>query len=291
MNKNKLILGTVQFGLDYGINNSKGKPSINSIKEILDFAYLNRISMLDTAEIYGDSQEKIGSYIKESGNKFEVVTKFSPKRKDLPENIKTRVYNNLNILNIDYLYAYMFHSFDDFKEYYPKFEKDLEELKKEKIIKKIGVSLHSNEEIEEVIKYATIDIIQLPFNLLDNQNQRGYILDKAKKKGIEIHTRSVFLQGLFFKKNNSLNNYFKPLFKDLIKLKDICNENYMMNDLALNYAYNQPYIDKVLIGVDSAEQLKSNIISISKGVSKKIIDKISEIKIINKSILNPANWK
>ena len=76
MNSNKLILGTVQFGLDYGINNKQGQVSERSIKEILDLAFENGINILDTAEGYGDSQERIGNYHKNSSNIFNIVTKF-----------------------------------------------------------------------------------------------------------------------------------------------------------------------------------------------------------------------
>src|ERR1035437_7466824 len=104
--KNKIILGTVQFGLDYGINNAFGKPTQDTVKSILDYAYENNIRLLDTAEVYGDSQEVIGSYHKLSDNKFNVITKFSPKRIDLSERLTTRIFQDLEILNVDSLYCY-----------------------------------------------------------------------------------------------------------------------------------------------------------------------------------------
>ncbi|MDB4129586.1 aldo/keto reductase, partial [Flavobacteriaceae bacterium] len=87
MAKSKLMLGTVQFGIDYGINNKDGVPSIKEVFEILDFAYNNGVRFLDTAEAYGDSQSVIGKFHLQNNNKFKIVTKFSPLRKDLPNNI------------------------------------------------------------------------------------------------------------------------------------------------------------------------------------------------------------
>jgi aryl-alcohol dehydrogenase-like predicted oxidoreductase len=285
----KIILGTVQFGLVYGVNNQKGKPTSNEIKEILDFAFESKIKILDTAEAYGNSQERIGEYLKKRNNKFKIITKYSRLRNDLPSNIIDRVKNNLEILNVDNLYCYMFHNFNDYISFFNFFKEDLLFLKSNGLIKKIGVSLHSNEEISEVLKNDNIDLIQLPFNLLDNSNQRKEILIKAKKKGIEVHTRSVFLQGLFFKDSNEINGKLNEIKDDLNKIKGIVSKE-DMNDLALNYAYSKEYIDYVLLGVDSVDQLKSNINTIKNCKTENFNQEVDNIVVKNNLLLNPANW-
>ena len=146
----KLILGTVQFGLNYGINNIVGKPSKKNIKSILDSAYNNGIQLLDTAEAYGDSQNKIGEYHNNSTNKFNVITKFSSNAEGFSLNIIERVHNNLKILDVDKLYCYMFHSFDDFENHFENYRKELRLLKKNGIIDNIGVSVYTNNELESV---------------------------------------------------------------------------------------------------------------------------------------------
>ncbi len=271
MTSNKIILGTVQFGLDYGINNKLGKPSYEIIKEILDFAHKKKINFLDTAEAYGNSHENIGRYHMQNTNSFKIISKFSPLRKDLPNNISERIKFNLNTLKVESLYGYMFHSHKDFKTYFTLFKKELLLMKKEGYIKKIGVSLHSNLEIEDVLECDHIDLIQLPFNLLDNNNQRKKIILKAKKKGIEIHTRSVFLQGLFFKNVESLKGDLKHLKSYLIELNNFTSESIKINDIAIKYAVNQPFIDSVLIGVDNCNQLKINLKSANKLIPKTIL--------------------
>lgn len=286
----KLILGTVQFGLNYGINNTAGKPSKENIKSILDSAYNSGIQLLDTAEGYGDSQIKIGEYHNNSTNKFKIITKFSSNAEGFSSNIIERVHNNLKILDIDKLYCYMFHSFDDFKKYFEKYRKDLLILKRDGIINNIGVSLYSNDELESVLKFNEITLVQLPFNLLDNNNKRGNIIKKAKAKGIEIHTRSAFLQGLFFKNTNEFSVKIKPLEPYLNLLNDLCDEDYKMNDLALNYVCNQKNIDKVLIGVDNVQQLESNILSEKKHIEKELTNNIEVIDVKETKLLNPSNW-
>lgn len=287
--KSKLILGTAQFGMKYGINNKDGKPSFEKIKDILDFAYLKGIRLLDTAEAYGDSQNRIGEYHKISSHKFNVITKFSPIRMDLSENIIERVKTNLTTLDINFLYSYMFHSFKDYKRYFKKFKTDLIRLRSENIIKKIGVSLHSNEEIMEVIQDDEIGLIQLPFNMLDNVNQREDILKNAKDKGLEIHTRSTFLQGLFFKDIDSLQGKLSVLKKYLDQLKNLVSKE-KINNLALNYVYSNSNIDAILIGVDSVDQLKNNISCINSNKFNHILSNIDTINVEEEDMLNPANW-
>ena len=291
MQNNKVILGTAQFGLDYGINNKVGKPTYETVVKILDLAFKKNINILDTAEAYGDSQEVIGHYHLGSLNLFKVITKFSPSRKDLPNNISKRIEWNLNTLKVESLYGYMFHSFKDFKTYFSLFEKELLLMKDEGIIEKIGVSLNSNEEIEDVLNCNHIDLIQLPFNLLDNNNQRKKTLIKAKEKGVEIHTRSVFLQGLFFRNTKLLQGNLKCLEAHLKQLHKLTTENLKMNDIALNYVIKQPFVDAVLIGVDDASQLKRNLDSVNKYIPISILESINSIKVHKKELLNPVNWR
>ncbi len=284
---NKIILGTVQFGLDYGINNKDGKPSSLKISKILDYAKSQGIEYLDTAEAYGDSQTQIGKYHIDSDTKFKIITKYSSSITNLPESIIDRVRNDISVLNVDSLYGYMFHSFNDFIARIDLFKDDLLFLKKNGELNKLGVSVYTNEEMNRVLEYECVDLIQLPFNLLDNYSQRGSLLRKAKEKGIEIHTRSSFLQGLFFKSLESIPKKLSPLLSYMNELKKM---NIDMNKLALSYVNQQKYIDKVLIGVDNIEQLISNIASLEYKLSDANIEKINNLYVKERDLLNPTNW-
>lgn len=289
--KNKLILGTVQFGLEYGINNYVGKPSDDEVKSILDHAYKQNVCFLDTAEAYGDSQERIGNYHKKVKHKFNLITKYSSQIK-LPPSIRERVQHNLTTLNVDKLYSYMFHSYNDYKLYHSRFCEDLNAMVNEGLIEKIGVSLYTNEEALQVLKNESIRLIQLPFNLLDNLNKRETVLTKANELGVEVHTRSVFLQGLFFKDLSLLSEKLKQLKPYLQSIRCLQEENNIkMQDLALNYAIKQELISKILIGVDSLVQLKENIDSTKTQLDNSIMEKINEMDVKEIKILNPVNWK
>ena len=283
----KIILGTAQFGLDYGINNSTGKPEDKELEDILINAFTNNISFLDTAEAYGNAQKRIGFFHEKHPDKqFNIITKFY--ENSSLKSLEQHVLNDLDELKVQQMYAYLFHNLKDLKLHI-KEKEELLKLKKEELINKIGVSLYTNDEVEYVLSnFEFIDIIQIPFNLFDNINLRGSILTRMKSKGIEIHTRSAFLQGLFFKK--ALPERLLPLKPYVDLIQDI-SKTYAISipELALRYCVNQPLIDRVLIGVDTKEQLTTNIKSLGH-LDKEIKEGIDDIKIAQTELLNPVNW-
>ena len=289
ISNSKLILGTVQMGLPYGINNTTGKVSLDDSLEILEYAFENGIEILDSAEAYGNAHEVIGAFHEKYHEKlFKVITKL-PHQSDI--NVEEKVDDYLNELRVDQLHALLFHSFSSYKENINNFDV-LRKLKLDKKIKNIGVSVYTNEEVEEVTLNEDIDIIQLPFNLFDNINLRGAILEKAKSKGKTIHTRSALLQGLFFKDANDQNKTVQKLKNELLLLSDITKKyNTTISQLALSYCLQQNTIDNVLIGVDSINQLKDNIQSVNYKIKPEAINEIDIIKVKNLDLLNPSLWK
>ena len=283
----KLILGTVQFGLNYGINNRLGKPKEEEVDDILLTAFNNNIEVLDTAEAYGDAQKRIGDFHKRHPEiRFDIITKFYDK--NFSGDFEKRIKGDIDELNIETLYAYMFHNITDFFKYQHGLD-TLFKMKQKGVIKKIGVSVYTNDEVLDIIESGVeIDLVQLPFNLLDNNNKRLSVLKRLKEKNIEVHTRSVFLQGLFFM--NDLPDSLKVFSRELEYLKEIAKKNNTnIKDMALNYCVANKYIDKVLIGVDTKNQLSDNINSL-KGLNKKTIEEVDKIDFENTKYLNPANW-
>ena len=288
---NKLILGTVQLGLDYGINNQSGKPTQEKAFNILNTAFDHDIKILDTAETYGDSQEVIGKFHRSHPEKrFHIITKLAADSDVTPENFSLRIKTNCETLQVNQLYGYMFHNYSSFKERTSLYD-ELLKVRDKKLVKKAGISLYNNNEIEDILQnYSEFDFIQIPFNLFDNASKRQELLEKAKAKNIEVHTRSVFLQGLFFKESKTLPIKLKSLDYYLNTLNDI-KEKYSLSTetLALQYVMQKLYIDHVLIGVETTEQLLSNIKNVSKeeAVPHEVLDRINISEI---ELLNPSNW-
>ena len=284
----KLILGTVQLGIDYGINNLIGKQSYRENLEILNYAYENGILYLDTAAAYGDAETLIGNFHKQYPSKiFKVITKFHD------EDIIDNFGNTLEKISVSRLFSYMFHQFLDTKN--NAIVNYLISLKKIDKIENIGVSIYTNEEFEEAIELEYVDIIQIPYNLLDNSNKRLSLIKKAKDKNKKIHVRSVFLQGLFFTQTDSLPIKLRPLEKYIKQINAIAeNYNIDKHELALQYVIFNKYIDGVIIGVDNLNQLKDNIKLGNQNlpiIYKEIFKKIDNINVEEEELLNPTNWK
>lgn len=284
----KLILGTVQFGLNYGINNLTGKPEKETVLQILLYAYENGIRYLDTAELYGNAHELIGEFHKlNPSKKFNIITKFPH---EFDDSLDNKINTYLSLLNVNHLHSILFHSFDSYEKY--KVQLNGITKIKNKSVEHIGVSVYTNEQMDEVIDDINIDIIQIPFNLFDNINLRGELLKKAKSKNKIIHTRSAFLQGLFFMKKDNHNFIRNKLEKELDVITNISLKSSLpIGSLALNYCLAQPYVDGVLIGVETLEQLEENISFSENNIPDQYIDQINSIRINNIELLNPSLWK
>lgn len=285
---NKIILGTVQFGLDYGINNTVGKPDPEVVFTILETAYNSGIQMLDTAESYGTAHEVIGMFHMAHPSKiFNVITK-------LPHYIDGKIVEKVERyfreLNIDKLHGLLFHSFESYNQNVTAIS-FLKDLKKNNQIENIGVSVYTNLQMEEVIRDKDIDIIQLPYNLFDNINQRGELIARAKKSGKIIHTRSAFLQGLFFSDFQSENKIIKGLKNELRYLRKLSVDyDTPIQKLALNYCLQQKNIDQILMGVDTLSQLAQNLTDADFSLSEELIKKIDAINVEDHKLLNPSLW-
>ena len=285
----KIILGTVQMGLEYGINNNLGRISFEESHHILLKAFLSGIKTLDTAEAYGNAHKVIGEFHRNNPNfKFQIVTK-------VPQHIEVRrieekVKKYLEELEVSCLEVLMFHSFDSFRLSKGGID-SLIELKSKGLVKNIGISVYTNNQLEYLLDKDSITVVQLPFNLLDNYTVRGNLIEQLKSNGKIIHSRSTFLQGLFFKKTSDENNIVQNLQSELETLHELAKQaNCSMEQLALSYCLHQKNIDNVIIGVDSIDHLNTNVNASFYNIEDNIIKKINSINIKDLDLLNPSLW-
>lgn len=273
----KLVLGTVQFGLQYGVN-SAGRPSEDAVKTILAEAAKGGITTLDTSSAYGNSEEILGECVTSEEN-FKIVSKY-PKGE---MTVREMLNGSLNRLRVNKLYGYLLHHFEVYMKN-PKVWDEFVALKEYGKVQKIGFSLYSPEELEFILdKKSQFDLIQVPFNIFDKKFLP--LMKELHEKGVEIHVRSTFLQGLFFKDRETLPEKLKPMKKYLLLLDDYSKVTGLsISEIALNYNLQNPYIDGVLIGVDNVEQLKMNLAS----VKNTPID--IDINVKEQELLNPVNW-
>lgn len=281
----KLVLGTAQLGMKYGINNQLGKPSSEKAMEILSAAAAHGIDTLDTASGYGDAEKTIAEFHRGNPH-FKIITKFAINENFSVEEECKRV---CDLLAIPALESFMYHRWNDITN--KEVRSVLLNLKDERRIKKIGVSVYGNDQLAEAIDLEWIDVIQAPFNLLDNFSQRGELLTKANEKAKEIHVRSVFLQGLFFMNTESLPGNLQPLRGYLNQLNDIAkNAHCSIAALALQYAVSRPMVSKVLIGVEQKSQLEENIKMLEGRITDDIFNEVDSIYVKERELLSPVNW-
>ena len=183
----KILLGTVQFGMPYGIMNRYGQVPAKEVEDILTTAFNSGIHSLDTSGDYGDSEQIIGTIIKNNPTlKFDIYSK------NATDDIEYSFNESFNRLNS--IYGYSIHYFKTYNDN-PSVWDEMRKLKDCGKVKKVGMSIYSPRELEVLLdKGIELDIIQVPSNILDRRFNSYF--EELRKKGVEIHIRSVFLQGL-----------------------------------------------------------------------------------------------
>jgi aryl-alcohol dehydrogenase-like predicted oxidoreductase len=272
----RIGLGTVQFGAHYGISNSTGKTASEEVSAILEFAANLTIQIIDTASGYGDAEKVLG---KNDIKNFRVVSKFLPPSQK--GTIQNQFSSSLQDLGVASLYGYMAHRpLDVLND--PAQWLELLRLKEKGLIAKIGFSLNAPSELDGLLAHEMRpDIVQVPFNYFDNRFYNHFA--RLKEIGCEIHTRSTFLQGLFFVSPENLHEFFKPVkpvIKDLQKKYGDLLPLYL-----LKYVHDQPLVDCVIVGTETVEQLRSNLKFLNLSTA------LPEFKIsVPDEILMPMYW-
>lgn len=296
---NKLVLGTVQFGLDYGINNPNGKPSREKSLAMLDFAYKKGIRIFDTASAYGDAEEILGEFMKSRGltDKIKIITKLKPNIVDEASGepydiILENLSLSLKRLNREYVDGYLFHT--------PAYIKDeklvacLVKLKEQGLVKNIGVSIYEEEDALHAAKLDLVDYIQVPYSIFDQRLNKTDFFKIAKENNKTVFARSAFLQGLFFIPEDKIPAHLEKVKEYFQELDAIINKYGLTRQrAALLFSDQNKNIDYVVFGVDNIDQLIEDIEIAEKNINYQQCLKELEEKFINieKNIIFPSLWK
>ncbi|MBU0630357.1 MAG: aldo/keto reductase [Candidatus Margulisbacteria bacterium] len=285
---NKIALGTAQFGMDYGINNLRGKIPSKEAFAILDEAARSGIDTLDTATAYGESENILGEFLKLNKNKYRVVSKLPG---ELLTDLKEIVNASLEKLNIGSFYGYLFHNINTYKEAPLRLEL-LKELKKEGKINKIGFSLYYPADLDLILDNdLECDLVQVPYSVFDRRFEPYF--RRLKDRQIELHVRSVFLQGLLFKPASELGGYFLPVKGKIAALRRLAEESSIpLPSMLLNFALANSSVDRVVVGVDGLDNLRELVASARYlNEFSRIKDRLDGLKEDDEKILLPFNWK
>ena len=303
-----LVLGGAQLGLDYGITNQTGQPDINNAIELIRMAIVNGVEYIDTASEYGNSETVIGKALKHGwDSRVKVITKLSTlsgcpldaDRATVKAFVASSVYKSCRQLGIPNLDCLMLHRAEHLSAWSGAVIEELVSLKTTAVISSLGVSVQSPEELIAVLKHEEFEFIQMPLNILDSRWAEAIKeIERVKKdRCLVIHARSSLLQGLLLSSDRDLwkqANCQSP--KELIEwLKFHADDKNRIDlvDLCLSYVRSQNWVDAVVVGMESKEQLIKNIQLFSTPLLQELELKDIDLSrpCLNVEMLNPANWK
>jgi aryl-alcohol dehydrogenase-like predicted oxidoreductase len=285
----RLALGTVQFGTSYGVANTLGQVSREETALILGHAWSTGMDTLDTAIGYGESEQRLG----EAGVKqWQIISKLPEIPKgctDVASWVQNSVMDSIEKLGVSRLRGLLLHRPQQLLE--PQGEalyKALVAIREQGKVEKIGISIYSPDELDALWPHYSFDLVQAPFNILDRRLVASGWLARLYQAGIEVHIRSVFLQGLLLMDATNRPekfNRWQPLWDDWHRW--LVDHESTPLQTCLDFAQSQPEISRIVIGVDSLQHLKEIIIA---SHLDSIIFPVS-LKSSDTVLINPAEWK
>jgi len=284
----RIALGTVQFGLPYGIANQNGQVTRTAAKAMLQLAVANGIDTLDTAIAYGESETCLG----EAGTQnFKMVTKLPAIPDgctDVKNWVQEQVSESISRLGASVLYGLLLHFprqllGSDGKTLY----QTLQGSKASGLVQKVGVSIYAPSELEILTPQYRFDLIQAPFNLVDRRLHTSGWLQRLNDEGVEIHTRSTFLQGLLLMPQSGIPNKFAPWDELWGKWHDwLAQHAVSAVQACLVFPLSFPEIERVIVGADSVSQLEQII---SAAADAAPVD-LPDLNCDAENLINPAHW-
>lgn len=304
----KLVFGTAQLGLNYGIANKTGQPSKKLSRELIKIAISNGVNFLDTARAYGKSEEIIGQVL-ENGwkGRVKIITKLSP-LSECPTDasahtvkayVDSSIYQSLAALGMQHLDVLMLHRATHLYEWNGSVWQRLLDFKSLGTINELGISVQTPEELEKALSVHELTFIQMPFNILDWRwdSLIPQIISAKLDRKLTIHARSIFLQGLLPSK--ATDQWLKATIENseeitqwLINEAEYCGRS-DITDLCIGYVNAQNWIDGIVIGMENMEQLVKNIKYLNRcPLSLSQIERIRDNRPkLNEQLLNPALWR
>lgn len=284
----KLALGTVQFGLAYGVANKVGQVSKEEASQILRMARESGIDTLDTAIAYGQSERVLGEL---GVDNFKIVTKLPSLPNDLSSVeswIDNQIEGSLNRLHIKKVYGLLLHCSENLLDANgARVARSMKQLKSRGIVHKIGVSIYDPYELDLVSEVMEIDLIQAPLNLVDRRLKNSGWLKRLHDKGIEVHTRSTFLQGLLLMPRSEIPQkfeYWSTIWDEWHST--LAELQITAVSACLSYPLSIPEVDRVVIGVDSLHQLQQ----IAQSSVQETQVSCLNIQCDDQRLINPSNW-
>jgi len=291
----RLVLGTAQFGMRYGIANKIGQPDFLSVQSIVAEVWESGVREFDTAQAYGESERVLGKVLSSLGiaREAKVISKLHPAIDHQNSNaLNLALQQTLARLGLPNLYGLMLHTEDLLDIWETGLKDTLDKFIEQGLVERIGVSVYSPQKAARALRTNGISLVQLPSNLLDRRFENAGVFHEAKSFGKEIYVRSVFLQGLLLMNASDLPasmRFATTVAERLINFAD--DTGFSLKQLALGYVRSAYPEQKVLLGCETLEQVRENLEIWSKETPRDIVDRVRrEFQDIPEKILNPSLW-
>jgi len=276
----------------YGLAKPPRPVPPSAAGDILRMAHEQGMRVIDTAPAYGGSEEMIGRMLPE-GHRFQIVTKTLAVRsdtitKDDARRLRQTVLHSMSALKQTALHGLLVHQADDLlAENGSYLMEEMLRLRQDGLVRKIGASVYTAEQIDRILNRYQIDLIQIPLSVFDQRLLRSGHIKRLKELTIEIHARSVFLQGALLLPPDKLPPHFAAAGKLIQQYHRAVQEaDVSLSAAALNFVSQIPEIDCILIGVNSVQELQENIATFRCDVALPY----DRFAIDDEVIVNPSLW-
>jgi aryl-alcohol dehydrogenase-like predicted oxidoreductase len=291
----RLVLGTAQLGMPYGIANRTGQPDFETAVSLIKTAWEYGIREFDTAQAYGQSEAVLGRVLSSLGISHDarIITKLDPKLElRQGQNIKRAVDKSLERLQIPCLYGIMLHREEWLDNLNRGLEKTLQTLVLEGIVQHLGVSLYTPAMALRALASDIMDMIQVPANILDRRFAVAGVFDLARETRKQVYIRSVFLQGLLLMKPEELPANMAFAQPALNKLDNLCAQyKFSRQQIALLYIKWKYPQARIIIGAETPTQIEQNLnIWRNNATSIFEINRFDSLPIADERIINPVFW-
>ena len=283
-----IAIGTANFGMQYGVANSHGKLSKNSVAEILGLAKSLGVTCLDTANAYGESQKVLGEI---GVRDWRIVSKISGIPTgciDVPAYVRAQILQILNSLKVSEIDSVLVHNAKDLTgDFGCQVYEEIQKAQSKGQVRKIGVSIYDPNDLDLITSRFKLDLVQAPINVFDNRMRDSGWLDRLVSTGTEVHARSVFLQGILLSTEAQNNSFFKPWKSTFEKWNSFCEAtgNAPLTN-CIKHVNSYDRVSHAIVGIDSAQNLSEVFDAFSKPVHR-----VAEINFgIDPNLINPACW-
>lgn len=283
----KFILGTANFGMDYGIAFGE-KVSEEEVRLILELAEKFDIFGVDTASAYGDAEVVLGKYLRKN-SKLKVISKLRKGEYKSIDDVMREIEKSLQALKVFRIEYYLVHSFENFLQNPEILSKALIKATKEGLISNFGISVYYPYEVKEFIKHFEEPItVEFPLNVFD-QRFVTY-LAQWKKAGFTLFARSIFLQGLFFLSDEVILKNFSTISESIFELRRVAKKARLdLYCLLLYFVAGFKELDGFIVGVDSLEQFRQNLKCLENFYD--VRELLKNYQVDDEDIIIPSRWK